>query len=177
MLGDQSLDRDLGLVGQRIVGGAQVGELGLATFPGHDMGVEHRERARHGAERGVGVPQSVGQPVEPPLAVGLEHVGIAVEIGNIGDLVGRDPMLDAGVPRLLGRRLDGAEVSGKGDLLVVGELLVVKDHDRVAVNHRLDGVTVGSGQGSGEIDVGNLSHEVGVDRRNGNAHDHLQRLW
>ena len=74
-------------VRQRIVGRAQVGELGLAALVGHDMGVEHRQRARHGAERGVGVPQPVGQPVEPALAVGLQHLAVAVEVGDVGDLV------------------------------------------------------------------------------------------
>jgi hypothetical protein len=77
------------------------------------------ESAPGGAERGVGVPQPVGQPVEAAAVVGLHHVAVAVEIGNVGDLVGRQAMLDGRMPGPLGRRMDRPEMSGEGDLLVV----------------------------------------------------------
>jgi hypothetical protein len=90
------------------------------------MGIEHGERPRHGAKRGVGVPQAIGQPVEPALVVGFEDLGIAVEVGDVGDVAGGQAMLYAGMPRLLRRRMDRAEMAGEVDLLLVGERLVVK---------------------------------------------------
>ena len=68
MLGHQPFELPLGLVRQGVVGRAQVGEFRLAAFVGHDMGVEHGKRAGHRAERGIGMPQPIGQPVEPALA-------------------------------------------------------------------------------------------------------------
>ena len=67
-------------------------------------------------------------------------------------------------------------MAGKVDLLVVAELLVVEDHDRVAVDRRLDGVAVGGLQRLGEVEAGNLGHEVGRHRLDGDAHDRLLRL-
>ena len=142
----------------------------------HDMGVEHRQRAGHGAERGVGVPQAIGQPVEPALAVGLEDLAVAVEVGDVGDLGAVEAMLDAGMPRLLGRRMDRAEMAGEIDLLLVGELLVAKDHDRVAVDRVLDGVAVGGLQRLREVDAGNLGDELRLGRLDGDAHNRLLRL-
>src|SRR4029077_487293 len=104
------------------------------------MGLRQGERARTEAERGVGGPKAIGQPVEPALAVGLEDVAVAVEIGNIGDVVARQAMFYAGVPRLLRRRMDRPEMAGEFDLLVVAELLAVKDHDRIPVDRGFDGV-------------------------------------
>ena len=85
-------------------------------------------------------------------------------------------MLDAGVPRLLRRRMDRAEMAGEVDLLVVGERLVVKDHDRITVDRLLDGVAVGGLQRTGKVDAGNLGHEIGMRRLDGDAHDRLLRL-
>ena len=71
-------------------------------------------------------------------------------------------MLDAGVPRLLRRGMDRAEVAGEVDLLVVGEFLVVEHHDRIAVDRVLDGVAIGGLQRLREVDAGDLGDEIGV---------------
>ena len=122
------------------------------------------------------MPQAVGQPVEPALAVGFEHLAVTVEIGNVGDVVARQAMLDAGMPRLLGGGMDRSEMAGEIDLLVVGEFLVVKDHDRIAVDRVLDGIAVGGLQRACKVDAGNLCREIGMRGLDGDAHDRLLRL-
>ena len=56
------------------------------------------------------------------------------------------------------------------------ERLVVKHHDRIAVDRLLDGVAVGGLQRPGKVDAGNLGHEVGMRGLDGDAHDRLLRL-
>ena len=85
-------------------------------------------------------------------------------------------MLDAGVPRLLRRGMDRAEIAGEVDLLVIGQRLVVKDHDRIAVDRVLDGIAVGGLQRTCKVDAGNLGHEIGMRRLDGDAHNRLLRL-
>jgi hypothetical protein len=85
-------------------------------------------------------------------------------------------MLDAGVPRLLRGGMDRAEISGEVDLLLVGERLVVKDHDGIAVDRVLDGIAVGGIQRTCKVDAENLGHEIGMRRRDGDAHNRLLRL-
>ena len=55
----------------------------------------------------------------------------------------------------------GPKLRAKVDLLVVGQRLVVKDHDRIAVDRVLDGIAVGGLQRLCEVDAGNLGHEIG----------------
>jgi hypothetical protein len=72
--------------------------------------------------------------------------------------------------------MDRAEMAGEVDLLLVGQFLVVEHHDRIPVDRRLDGVAVGRLQRLGEVETGNLGHEVGRHRLHGDAHDRLLRL-
>ena len=108
--------------------------------------------------------------------VGLHHVAVAVEIGNVGDLVGRQAMLDGRMPGPLGRRMDRPEMSGEGDLLVVAQRLVAEHDDRVAIDRLFDRVAVGGAERPGEVDAGNLGHEVSRHRLGGDAHNRLLRL-
>ena len=71
---------------------------------------------------------------------------------------------------------DRAEIPRERDLLLVAERLVVKDHDRIAVDRVLDGVAVGGVQRTCKVDAGNLGHEIGMRRRDGDAHNRLLRL-
>ncbi len=70
----------------------------------------------------------------------------------------------------------GPKVARKGDLLLVDQFLVAKDHDRIAVDRRLDGLRGRRVQRLGHVDAGNLGHEVGMSWRNGDAHNRLPRL-
>ena len=55
-------------------------------------------------------------------------------------------------------------MAGEIDLLLVGQFLVVEHHDRIPVDRRLDGVAVGRLQRLGEVEAGDLGHEVGRHR-------------
>ena len=122
------------------------------------------------------MPEPVGQPVESALAVLFEDVRIAIEVGDVGNLVPHQAVLDPAMPRLLRRRMDRPEMAGEVDLLVVRKLLVVEHDDRIAVDGRHDGVPVGCRQRLGKVDPGNLGEELRLGRLDGDAHDHLLRL-
>ena len=108
--------------------------------------------------------------------VDVEHLAVAVEIGNVGDLVARQAMFYAAMPGLLRRGMDRPEVAGEVDLLVVGKSLVVEDDDRIAVDGGRDGVVVGGGKRLGEVDAGHFAHEQGMQLLDGDAHERLLRL-
>ena len=67
----QALEPRLRLVGQRVVGRAHVGELGVRVDGRDDLGREHRVAAGRVLERGVGVPQAVAEAVHAPAVVRL----------------------------------------------------------------------------------------------------------
>ena len=72
--------------------------------------------------------------------------------------------------------MNRTEVAGEFDLLVVGELLVVKDHDRIAVDGGCDGIAVGGLERLRKVDAGNLGEELRLGRLDGDAHNRLLRL-
>src|SRR5262249_46394327 len=113
---------------------------------------------------------------EPAAGIDLEHLAVAVQVGNVGDLVALQPVLDAVMPRALARRMDWAEMAGEVDLLIVSQFLIVKDHDRVPVDGAFASVPVGRIERVGEIDAGEFGNEVGTDRGDGDAHNRLLRL-
>jgi RecB family endonuclease NucS len=122
------------------------------------------------------MPQPIRQPVEAAPRVGLQHVAVAVEVGDVGDLVGFDAVLDVAVPELQRRGFDRAEISREGNLAVVVERLAAKHHDRVAVDGIFDGLPVDRAQRFRQVDAADLGHEFAMHWRNGDAHDRLPRL-
>jgi len=127
------------------------------------------------------VPQAVGQPVEAAARIDLEHLAVAVEVRDVGDLGALETMLDALVARALGGRMDRSEVPGEIDLLRVGQFLAAEHDHRIAVDRLLDRVTIGGLQGLRQVDAGNPGDEVGSGRRrvagrDCDAHDRLLRL-
>ena len=122
------------------------------------------------------MPQPVGQPVEPASRIGLQHVAVAVEVGDVGDVARFDPVLDVAMAQLQGRGGDRAEIAGEGDLRVVVEPLLAKDHHRIAVDRILDDLPVGGAKRTCGIDAGNLGDEIRMRWRYGDAHGRLPRL-
>jgi len=122
------------------------------------------------------MPEPVGQPIESAPRIGLQHLAFAVEVGDIGDLVRIDAVLDVAMPEPERGRCDRAEVARKGDLLLVDQFLVAEHHDRITVDRILDGLPVGRAQRLCHIDAADLGDEVGMHWRNGDAHDRLPRL-
>jgi hypothetical protein len=122
------------------------------------------------------VPQPVGEPVQPAAAVRLQYVSLAVEVGDVGDLVRLQAVFDVVMACPLGRGLDRPEVAREFDLLVVTERLAAEDHDSVAVDRILDGVAVVGLQRLRKVDAGNLGHEVRTHGLDGDAHNRFLRL-
>ena len=71
---------------KRVIGGAQVGELGLAADRRHDVREQHRQRARHLAERGVRMPEPVAERVEAPVIVGRAQLVRGGQVRDVGQL-------------------------------------------------------------------------------------------
>ena len=88
VLADEILDLGLGRGVERVVGRAHVGELGVAAVGRDDAPAQDRILGRHGAERGVGMPQPVAQRRHAPLVVARELAAVLVEVGDVGE--GRD---------------------------------------------------------------------------------------
>jgi hypothetical protein len=87
---DEILDLGLAGGGQRVIGGAQIGEFRLAfperTRARHAMRVKHRQRGGNSAERSIGMPQPVAELVEAARIVTAAHASPLVEIGDVGHL-------------------------------------------------------------------------------------------
>ena len=124
---------------QRVVGGAHVGELGLAVAararPRHAMRVEHRQRRRDAAERAVGMPQPVAELVEAARVVAPAHLVLGVEVGDVGDL-GPQPALDVG--GAAARQFELAEIARERHLAFVVEVLAAEHQHRVAIDRRIE---------------------------------------
>jgi hypothetical protein len=69
-----------------------------------------------------------------------------------------------------GRVLDLAEIAGEGDLLLVGDGLVVKDQDGVTVHPGLDRRDLVARQGLPQIHPRDLADENRMDLANGDSH-------
>ena len=158
VLGDQAIDPGLRLSRQGVVGGPKIRELRLPAGRRHHVREQHRERARHLAERGIGVPELVGERIEPTVIVARAQLVAGVEIGDVGKCRVLQALHDA----VIARRLDVAEQLAQPQERIVVELLVVEHQHGVAVDgvvelaHRL-GRKLG-----GEIDARHLAHELGM---------------
>src|SRR5260221_10189753 len=69
-----------------------------------------------------------------------------------------------------GRILDLAEIAGEGDLLLVGDVLVVKDQYRVAVHPGVDRRDIVARQRLPQINPRDLADKDRVTLTNGNGH-------
>jgi hypothetical protein len=138
MLGDQGSDHLFHGRRQHIVGGAQIGEFGLAVaFRArcrHLVRVQHRQRTRHPAERGIGVLQPVAEGIHAaPVIRGARPV-LGVEVRHVGEL----GMLEAARAGIGLRRLDRTKATGEGELCVVVEPLTAEHQHRVPVDRGRD---------------------------------------
>ena len=138
MLGDERLYYLLHRLRQRVIGRAHVSELGLAVaFRARrrdPVRVEHRQRPRHMAERGVGVPQAIAERVHAAPVTRRARPVVGVEVRDIGEF----GVLQTARAAIGLRRLDRPETAGKGELALVIEALIRKYEHRMAVDCRSD---------------------------------------
>ncbi len=92
------------------------------------------------------------------------------EVGHVGEC--RRQAIFLGAPQAgADGKLDGAEALGEGELLLVGEVLIVEDEDPVLVHA---GVNFGDDlfrQGPRQVDAVNLAGEARANLSDGQGHD------
>ena len=171
MLGHQARDAPLGRLGQRIVGRAHVGELGLAADRRDRAGMQHRAIGRQALERGIGVPQPVAEIVEPLAVVGVEDAVLGVEIADIGHVLVQAQLVV--LARLEDGGLERPEIAREGELALVVELLVGKDQHGVLGEGGADGGEIVGRERPAERDIAHFGGEIRRDRLDGDGHGFL----
>ncbi len=68
------------------------------------------------------------------------------------------------------RALDLAEIAAEGELLLVGDVLIVEHQHGIAVHPRLDRRRLVRREGLAQIDARDLADEHRMDLSNGDAH-------
>ncbi len=135
MMRAQIRDPTLHLVVERIVGGAQVGELGVGGHRWHDLREEHRIAPGRILERGVGVPETVAKAVGAAPVLGLEDSALGIEVGDVGErLVAEAALAEDRGPRLAVQL--AVEALGESELLGIGEFLAAKHEHAMRVHSR-----------------------------------------
>ena len=148
---------------ERIIGGAHVGELGVAALARHDPSGQQRIFRRNRPERCVGVPEPVAERAQADAVVGLAHLVVAVEVRDVGHLQLQPAIL--GLAHLAaGGDFQFAEAAAEGQLGVVVKALVVEDQHSEAVHAGLDRGDVGVGQLAGQVDAADVAGEVAARR-------------
>jgi hypothetical protein len=168
MLGDQPRQPRLHVVGQRVIGGSQIGEFGLSADRRDRAGVEQRAFRRQRTERAVGMPQPVSRIEQPPLAVFGQRFIVSAQVRDIGELR-VEAQLHART-KFLDRRLQRPEARAKGELRRVAQSLIGKYQHRATIEgvfqRRDDGVI----QRPGQIKIADLGGECRGDRMHGKGH-------
>ena len=115
------------------------------------------------------MPEAVADGEEPPPVVPRVHVVVLVEIGHVGEAGGQAVLVGGAEARADGV-LDVPEALGEGELLLVVDVLVVKDEHRVLVHAGMDRVHLFLGQRLGHVHAFNLGGEARPDLSCGDGH-------
>src|SRR5438046_4203713 len=169
VLADQVLYLGPGLGVERVVGRAHVGELRVAALRGDRARVQDRVLRRDHLERAVGVPQPVADREQSPPVVPREDVVVLVEVGHVGE-GRRQPVLVGSAQAGADCVLELTEAPAEGELLLVGELLIVEDEHGVLVHPGMDRLDVGGGERPREVDTADFSGETGTDLASRDGH-------
>ncbi len=88
----QALDRGAGFHVEGIVGGAHVGELRVGPHRRHHPRRQHRVAARRVDERGIGVPQAVGERGGAHAVVRVPDLAVLVDVRHVGQRLVAEPV-------------------------------------------------------------------------------------
>ena len=168
MLGHQPRDPLLRRLGQRIVGRAQIGELGVAADWRNRTAMQDRAVGRQTLERRIRVPQAIAELVEPHSVVGLQDLVLGVEIADVGELR-LQAHLVIGANREH-RGLERPEVAREVEMALVREGLVGEDQHGISGEGRADGGQVLRRKRLAEIDVAHFGGEIRRGRLDGDGH-------
>jgi len=115
------------------------------------------------------MPQLVAEIEHAAAVVARQQLAVLVEIGDVGHVEGQ-PTLAILHDMTAGDALDLAEIAAEGELLLVGDRLVVEYQDGVAVHGSLDRRRLLGGERLAQIDAVDLADEDRMDLPNGDAH-------
>jgi hypothetical protein len=160
------------VVVERVIGGAHIGELGVAASVDDDPARKDRVFRRHRAERTVRVPELVAE-VEQAAAVVARHR--LMVLTEVRDVVHQrtEPLLVILGYGAAGRILDLAEISGEVDLLLVGDFLVMEDQYRIAIHPLVDCGDLAARQRAAQIDPADLADKDRMDLADRKSHRRL----
>ena len=120
--------------GKRVVGRPLVGKFGVPADRRDRTRIEQRRPRRQPLERAVGVPEPVAELEHALPAFLAPHLIVGIEVGNVGKLLAHAQLGVLAIQR--DRGLERAEVPREVEMLVLRELLVGKDQDRVGRERR-----------------------------------------
>ena len=112
------------------------------------------------------MPQLIEQPAP---VVAVQRLVVLIQVRHIVHQR-VEPLLIWPCDTAAGRILDLAEIAGEGDLLVVGDVLVVEHQDRATIHPRLDRPDLVARRGRPQIDARYLADENGVHLANRDRH-------
>ena len=112
------------------------------------------------------MPEAVAGIVDGALVVGVEDAVLLVYVRDVGDA----RVVDAARAVLAEAHLERAEALAEGDLLLVGDGLLGKDHHRIVMEGIADLAEVDLVELVGQIEPGEPRDEVSLDGRDENSH-------
>ena len=114
------------------------------------------------------MPELVAEIEQPAAVVARQRPVVLAEIGHVVHQR-VEPLFVRLRDIAAGRVLDLAEIAREGDLLLVGDVLIVKHEDGVAVHPGLDRRDLVRGQRPTQIDPGHFAdkHRMNLADRNG----------
>ena len=156
---DEVVHLALGLLVERIVGRAHVGEFGVAAGRRDVARRQQRILGRHRLERAVGMPELVAQPEQAAAVVARQHLVVLVEVGDVVQVHAHAPVLAGG--DVAGGLLERAQAAAEDELLVVVDLLVVEHQHAEAVHAGMDGRDLVLRQRTREVEARHVTGEEG----------------
>ena len=108
------------------------------------------------------MPQTVAQPEEPGPVVPCVDFAVLVEVGHVGKGGGK-PLIARGAQAGADGVLDVAQAPREGELLVVGDPLVVEDEHGVPVHAGVDRLDLVGRQRPGHVDAFHFRGEAQAD--------------
>ena len=115
------------------------------------------------------MPQLIAEVEQPAAVVARQRLMIPAEVRDVVHQRVK-PMLLRLCDIAASRVLDLAEIAGERDLLIVGDVLVVEDEDRVTIHPGLDCSCLVPRQGQPQIHPRDFADENRMDLANGESH-------
>ncbi len=120
------------------------------------------------------MPQPVADREQAPAVVERHRPVVLVEVRDIGK-GGRQAVFVGRAQAGVQRQLDLAQTAGKGELLLVVDVLIVEHQHRVSVHAGMDVGDLGGGQRLAHVDALDLAGKARADLADGDGHGELLR--